>query len=126
MSATILDFPCETALLQLEGYVLIAWRLGAEGPALGDDDWYYGLWKPANGKGWYESGYRVPASRIAPGEWPSHLNHSRASRACALSIWRYKIKNPKYQWHHLMSEAQAFPEKRRRYMRAPRMPAHAV
>ena len=125
MSARIIDFPSETGQLEIEGYTLIAWRNGCEGDVWGNGEpnWLYGLWKPTNGKGWYESGYYVPAIRtsyVKSGVWPGHLNHSRNSRSAAIAIWRLRFREP-YRWHYLMSEAAAFPEKHRQYMRPPRI-----
>jgi len=119
----MLTFPSAPRLLELEGYTLIAWRLGAEGPAVETNDWYHALYRPADGKGWYQSGHYHPpvSSAIAPhGEWPERLSHDRMSRANALWTWRYQFKNPLYAWHHLMSEAQAFPARHLRYLRPPR------
>ncbi len=126
MTPKILTFPTdEAAKLQLEGYVLIAWH---REPGLGDDEgWLWGLWKPSDGKGWYRSGYRTspcPSATAPGGVWPAHLSHFGMSRKGALQSWRCKFVDP-YGWHYLMSEAAAFPEKRRRYLRTPRALAHA-
>jgi hypothetical protein len=122
MSARILAFPSAPVLLALPGYTLIAWSLGAEGEAFGEPDWYYAIWKTADGRGWYEQGYYVPHS-----DGGGRLISSRSSKASALSMWHNQRRNMKYRWHYLETEAQAFPEKGRRYVRPPRLPmsAHA-
>ncbi len=120
MSARILEFPISTPglleLLELEGYTLIAWRRGVEGDATGIPglNFLYGLWKPADGKGWYQSGHRAPESesRYAPGgRWPAYIACERTSRVVARKIWHQQIREP-YHWRHLMSEEEAFPERR--------------
>jgi hypothetical protein len=116
----IIQFPGTPPQLQLDGHTLIAWRLGPEGEAFGEADWYYAIWKPADGRGWYESGYYVPDS-----DGGGSLISSRSSRAHARSAWHNQCKNLKYRWHYLMSEAEAFPEKRMQYVRPPRGPMRA-
>ncbi len=102
MSAKILIFPCEAIEeLKLEGYVLIAWRRDEH-----EVGWFHGIWKPLPGPGprWYRSGWKSPRP------W-SKINHVRTSRKAAMYEWRYPICAP-YNWHHLVSEAEAFPEQR--------------
>ena len=118
MSAKIIDFPCEAAQLELDGYALIAWRRGDPGILTGRG-WLHAIWRPADGRGWYQSGWFSPGI--------SGLYYGRASRSRALGMWRNRFPKP-YEWHRLYTEAAAFPEKKRRYARPPRatrMVAHA-
>lgn len=108
MSAAILDFPSATSLLELEGYTLIAWRRGWEGEILCQGDYLYGLWKPAKGRGWYRTGYRIPARR----QWGPCICDNRVSRSVALRHWHSAAKAP-HNWQYLCTEAEAFPERRR-------------
>jgi hypothetical protein len=106
----ILSFVSEATLLALEGYTLIAWCRDAVDVVCGPGH-LWGLWRPADGKGWYRSGTY----------WPSHrLNDSRMSRTSAIAMYRRHCRNPTYDWHYMETEAQAFPEKRRQYLRPPR------
>ena len=120
MSARILTFSAAPAQLQLKGYTLIAWRQGAERWDEPDEaQWLHGIWKPATGKGWYRSGYFVPAWSY--GHFHSHMQDSRICRKGALAMWRWDKMREPYRWHYLQTEAQAFPEKRRQYVRPPRL-----
>jgi hypothetical protein len=123
MSARILDFPGVPPQLQVDGYVLLAWARDATGDVFaGEGDHYHCLWKPASGKGWYESGMYYPASHSEfTGDHPGRISRGRMSRASAIESWRRNPGNPRYHWHYLCSEAQAFPAKRRRYLRPPRI-----
>jgi hypothetical protein len=122
MSARILNFPDAPALLRLDGYTLIAWRLTPEGDVFPDEGNHYTcLWRPASGKGWCEWGDYYPASH----DWPEYVNYGRISRAGALHDWRRNDRASRYRWHYLCSGLAAFPEKRRKYLRPPHVLAHA-
>ena len=124
MSAKILAFPGLPPQLDLEGFVLIAWRLTVDGDVFPDLGNHYGcLWKPASGKGWYEAGHHFPP---CPGDLTGHLVHGRMSRANAIESWRDTRWKPQYSWHYLVSEAEAFGEEKRRGMRPPRVLTYAT
>jgi hypothetical protein len=109
MSARIFAFPLPTELLQLEGCTLIAWSMDSTG-------WMHAMWKPVDGKGWYRVGW------LAPGRG---IRHERVSRKVAREGWGDPVYREPYNWHYLCTEAQAFPQRRRQYMRPPRIPLKA-
>jgi hypothetical protein len=104
MSARILDFPSARRRLELEGYTLIAWRRGAEADE-GEEPWLHGLWRPADGMGWYQSGWCRPGKGI---------RHQQISRAHARAGWGEPVYREPYNWRYLCGETEAFPPRRRR------------
>jgi hypothetical protein len=100
MSARILDFPGAPPQLQLEGYALIAWHYLLGGIVLA----YFRPLTKARWPGWYAIGFFNGCQL-----W--HV--SRVSRRLAISVWR---DPPPEGLSRVVSEAQAFPPKRRRYL----------
>ena len=120
MSAKIIDFPCEAAQLELKGFVLIAWCRDYEGGRL------WGLWRPLPGQEGEGYQYGCPWPPIDGHDSPQ-IKHRWASRSEVVALWNENFREP-WEWHYLCTKAEAFPEKKRRYVRPPRaarMLAHA-